>query len=165
MDLEETTYKLCKRGHVRSPENVGKRGECKICKTIWRQENPEKAILAVRRWEQNNPEKARLIKAKRNRTYREKHLERIRKYRQDHPEDSATRKERYHRNITVNRARNKRIQSELTDAVIAKVLGLPVREATPELIEIKRMTIQLGRMLKNGTNNIRKSGDKVKSGV
>ena len=38
-------YKKCKRGHLRTPENVNPRGNCRICEVQrtqrWREDNPE----------------------------------------------------------------------------------------------------------------------------
>lgn len=43
----------CKRGHERTPENVGSNGACKQCLSIttkaWGQENPEKINLLHKR--------------------------------------------------------------------------------------------------------------------
>jgi hypothetical protein len=37
----------------------------------------------------------------------------------------------------------------LTKSIVARLIGIPAADATPELIEIKRLTIQLKRSLKN----------------
>lgn len=46
-------------------------------------------------------------------------------------------------------ARSKAISS-LSDAYVSEVLGIPTKEAPPDLIEVKRIQLQIKRYLKNG---------------
>jgi len=55
--------KYCKRGHLRTPDNVGLHRECKLCKRensrTHYKANPEGYRASGRVWEKSNPEKNR----------------------------------------------------------------------------------------------------------
>lgn len=56
-------YGLCKRGHVRSPQNVGKDRSCKLCRRItqpiWIQENKTHRDEIVKLWGMRNASRAK----------------------------------------------------------------------------------------------------------
>jgi len=153
---EETTeivYKLCKRGHVRSPENVNMSGACKACK-----------VIHARQYQQVNKEKIREQKKE----YTQINKERIREHDKEYYQNNKGRfrdnskayrelnKERISTNFKVYRKNNKEQLREKSkgarnicaDWYIASKLGIPVSQVPEDYLEIKRLTIQIQRSLK-----------------
>jgi len=101
----------------------GARSECKACAAKclakWRAENPEKERASAAKYHAENPEKVRA---------------RVAKYRAENPEKV--------------RAIKAKCRASLTDGYIAELLGLPVKKAPPQLIELKREQILLQRLAK-----------------
>lgn len=110
----KTGYPLCKRGHVRSPDNLGSRGKCKTCNRERQQAYQQSEKGRARQKAYKQSEKGRASQ---------------RKY-------------------------ASRYAANLSDGYVAHVLRIPSALAMPDLVEIKRLSIQLHRGLKNG-NQIR----------
>ena len=102
----EIVYKLCKRGHVRSPENVNKDRKCKECRKAYEQSPARK--------------------------------EHKKEYKKAY--DRSPSKKEY----------NKKYANLCADGYIAASLGIPVSQVPEDYLEIKRLTIQIQRSLKNG---------------
>ena len=166
-------YKLCKRGHERTPENTKKDGSCKTC-----------AIEYQREWRALNPEKQKEYSRANWIQNREKETEKHRKWRLSNPEKTKERAKRFYGNhkeniknraklwVSENRDRHNQngkrwvaanpdkarscrnraardATAKLSDGSVAKMLRLAKSQLPTELIEIKRLTIQLKRSLKN----------------
>ena len=123
---EATGYKLCKHGHVRSPENVDKHYACRICKRVLRNTDDYKSY-----------QKTYMENYRKSTVY----LDYV-KARQKTDEYKAYRKS------DVQKAYMKNFQESIQNSYVALKLNMPVSQCTPELIEIKRLTIQLKRSIK-----------------
>lgn len=110
------TVKYCKRGHVRTAENVNKWGACKECLKItnakWKAENAEKVSEYKKEWAERNPEKIKSIQ-------RENHIknkEKKKEYQKRNRESIRKNALRYrHRNLEKCRATSSRWQKENPD--------------------------------------------------
>ena len=127
----ETEYKLCKRGHVRSPENLNKRRECKEC-IKHRDQTPE------RKEYQKKYNQLPTSKEYQKKYQPEKHKERknssvFKEYRKKHTKDQV---------------------DLLTDTYVRHKLGLKTIYAPPEILELKRLQITLKRELKKCKQSI-----------
>lgn len=115
---------------------------CKECNRAksrkWRAENPEKERASTRKWYAENREKHRAIGRKWEAENREKYRARKRRWAAENPE-----KVRESSRKRVEDLRPHYVKQVLTD------LGLPpvVIEENPELIELKRLHIQLTRKI------------------
>ena len=119
---EGIMYKLCKRGHVRSPENVNRFNECLECKKLYKK--TEKCKTQTKSYQQS----AKYIETRKvyTRTDQRRNSEskRLCKYK-------------------------KRSREVLTDAYIANELfRVPTSLVPKEIIELKRAYILLKRELK-----------------
>jgi len=131
----------------------GARSECKACAAKctakWRDENPEKDRARYAKYRAENPEKVRAIRAK----YRAENSEKLRaslaKYRAENVEKEMARLAKWRaENPEKVRASLAKCRASLTDGYIAELLGLPVKKAPPQLIELKREQILLHRLAK-----------------
>ena len=159
----EVVYERCKRGHVRSPENVSKDGRCKECRKLYRKkyEQSEKGKEYRKRYEQSEKCKEYRKRYKQS----EKGKESQKRY--DQSEKGRESQKRYNRSEKGRESQKKYNRSEsqkkcgrkcaakrsanLVDGLILKRMGFRVNEKTPELMEavaIKRLTIQLHREIK-----------------
>lgn len=135
---EGVVYKLCKRGHVKSPENVTKHGECKECKKLYSKmymQGPkwkEYQRSPVRKSKQNEREKEHL----QSHEYRNRRNERQREHR---------RSQRYKELINKKAA-------DITDYYISQLLRIPMPLIPPELTQIMRANIKLKREIKNANS-------------
>lgn len=126
---EATGYRLCKRGHVRSPENITKRGGCKGCEKA-RKKAYQKTLgskVYQRAYQQvytQKPENKAYYKA-------------YHKAYQQTPKCKARKKE-YEAYVV----------RQLADVYIADLMDISTIQATPELLEIKRLSLKLHRSLK-----------------
>jgi predicted DNA-binding transcriptional regulator AlpA len=115
----------CKRGHLRTPENTGPRGQCKECMKIWRankyQKNREKEIAAGCRYSKENREKVR---------------ERGNRWFQNNKE-------------RMNNYQNERRKNCLPRDYVASSLRIKVKDLPEELYALKRNHILLKRALKD----------------
>lgn len=124
---EGVVYKLCKRGHVRNPFNVDSHGRCKRCRELPELKLKEKVYGKVYN---QRPER----KAKNN---SRSQLTVVKQYRK-----------RYSQTET-NKNYRKHYVENLTDGyVIQGLLRLPRMQVPKELIELKRITIQIQRELR-----------------
>ena len=124
---------FCKWGHIRSPDNLGKKGECKLCKKLRNPKQKRKHYLS-------NKDK---ILAK-NKEYRLKAAERIKRYRETF---------RDRRRLQARQWRDK-----LPDHYIAYLVKINVSDSKTgtmaELLELKRLTIQLQRRMNKCQNQL-----------
>lgn len=115
----EIVYKLCKRGHVRSPENVNKDRKCKECRKAYEQSPARK--------EHKKEYKKAYDQSPARKEYKKAY-------------DRSPSKKEY----------NKKYANLCADGYIAASLGIPVSQVPEDYLEIKRLTIQIQRSLKNG---------------
>lgn len=168
--------KLCKRGHERTPENMNKRGSCKRCVSELRKTSPKQRERASRpadeikerqaNWYKANAERCKALAAKRYRDNPSQMKEYQAKYYAENTEKVKERATSYylknkgkHRELGDKwRAKNKdkvlayqaNARAKITDSYAMHRVGIPVSDVPWDLIEIRRLTIQLQRSLKNG---------------
>lgn len=122
---EAGKVKTCKRGHEKTPENRTSTGKCRIC----RREN-EKG--RYHRYTEK-------LKQKGARSYQKNKNERLAHvliFRADN-------------NIKIKADKKASVET-LDDKYVLNKLGLSKKTVTADMIEIKRLTIQLQRSIKNG---------------
>ena len=120
----------------------GRGSQCKECvresARKWKLENPEKARESFRKWRLENLEKRRESFRKWYLKNSEKTKERARKWQLENPEKA--------------RGYDRKWVDRLSDGYVTKLIkqsGLPpeIIEDNPELIELKRLQIQLNRKI------------------
>lgn len=134
-----TGYPLCKRGHVRSPENLYPSGTCKQCAKIRRRSEIVKSKDAAYRNSELAKSRAfeyRNTEQEKNRRKTEIWKEYQLKYFQSEKGKACTK-----------RKTSKKIEL-CKPSYIADLLKIPSSQLTPELLEIKRLKIQLERAIK-----------------
>jgi hypothetical protein len=147
--------KLCKRGHVRSPENLYKGGGCKACTKDYQRTEKNKEY-------QKNYKKTPDSREKQKARERERYAI----YRKLNPLVPTERKGRDPARLKLKAARHylrykdaiklktstqaKAYRDQLSDIYIRSKLHIKKKEAVTDMIEIKRLTIQLQRSIKNG---------------
>jgi len=169
-------YKLCKRGHVRSPENLDKHGNCKECKKLWSLKNYTKRPLkthcihghprtaenihrssgacikcmAEKKWRKNNPGREaaskKLLRARNPNRTKSEN----RKYRILYQTQRSISNRNWvikNRN-KVNAYRNLETQTISDRYVANNLLKARLSEVTPEMIELQREKIQLIRFIR-----------------
>jgi len=162
------TVKLCKRGHERTPENVNKRNDCKICQAmraeIWRKDHADVLrerrsvvrlgdLMSAREKDRikrtQNPEAARLRSAAWHAAHPNETQAGNRKWRAENPERARSNKNAWNNaNKDKLAAYSKKSAEDITMCYVAARLRLPVSKLTPELFEIKRDKILMSRELK-----------------
>lgn len=167
---EATGYKLCKRGHERTPENVNKNGNCKICmgqKTSeWAKNNRVKVNETKRKWRHENIEAARsyernkyaqnpISSFNKSKRWRIKNDEYVKEYKRlydkaHQPQLLEIKRMWRAKNPTKIKQYQDKATAFLPDGYVASKMGLKLAETNKEIIEIKRLTIRLKRSLKNG---------------
>lgn len=126
-----TEYKLCKRGHVRSPDNVNKSNNCIRCSKD-RQKTPE--YKTKEKLHKADPEIQKRNRAK-EKIY--KNTERYKAY------DREYKKSETYREYRLSLIKN------LSDKYVMDKLKLQVGCAPPELIELKRQQLKLTRFARS----------------
>ena len=129
----ETGYKLCKHGHVRSPENTNAKGECRECCRAW-----------SAKWMEKNRETAIERNAKAYQAGKDYYKKKSAKWKESNRESVS--------------AINKRAVDRLTDYYVASKMGLKTKNAPPDMINLKREQLLLKRAnkeLKNAVKEIR----------
>ena len=113
----------------------------------YRLNNPEKVKLAIKKWELANPEK---VKERVKRRNPEKLRANEKRWRLANPEKDKERHKRYKLNNPEKvRIQNARYVKNLENCYVIASLHLPKGTQVPkELIELKRVTIQIKRQLK-----------------
>lgn len=138
-----TEYKLCKRGHVRSPENLTKHGACRICRNITSHNYYEKNKTDIRNnqleYYFQNKDKLLLQRRKYKHENRDKVKKKQQNWNLNHPN--------YAKNKNSERVKN------YSDCLVAQHMGFKTKEVSAELLEIKRLQLILKRELKNASNN------------
>ena len=139
--------KTCKKGH--DYEEAQKR--CPVClragRAAWAAANPDKVKAKNAAWRAANAEKERSRKAAWRAANPEREKDRNAAYRAANPQ-----KERDRAVVWSAANRDKRCAyaakavANLRDDYVARVIGLPVREVPPELINLKREQIRLHRL-------------------
>jgi Mg2+ and Co2+ transporter CorA len=153
----------CIRGHERTPENINKQNTCKQCLKILQKNYRE-------RKKAEDPEGWKKNQSAANLRYRTKHPETVKafhkRYYRLHPEkfnnkkySDLTERELERRRIYNSsdkilgwhRENSKRKAIALTDSYVVSTIRpkVPLKLATPDLIEVKRQTIRLNRILKS----------------
>lgn len=115
----------CKNGHERLPENLTTRNQCRICMAILNNEPKTKQKKA--QWTINNREK-------------------LNKKGKDWATANPEKVKHTARLTNIKRAKI------LTKAYVAYHLGVSVKDAPPELIELKRQIILFRREIRNAGN-------------
>lgn len=100
----------------------------------WKKANPEKARAYEHAWRKANPEKMRAS----DKSWREVNRER----------ENARQRAWVKANPEKTRARDAKQRAELTPPYVAYLLGIPVAQLTPELLELKRQQIETHRLAK-----------------
>lgn len=134
--VEKDVGEFCKDKYKKS----GLNSACRVCANtrlaVWKAKNPEKVKASRAVWKAKNPEKVRGKRARYAAKHPEKARERTARYAAKHPEKA--------REINIRSHRNSR--ETLKDSYIRRFFNIP--NAPPELIDIKRLTIQIKRELK-----------------
>ena len=160
------TGEACKQGHIFA-RYVGCNG-CVLCVSNrgrdWiknnikyikvkdkerRQAHPEKYADKSRKYQLENSEKIK----ERKREYRIQNSERIKnyslKYNLENSEQIKARgQKRMRDNPEKFRLRSKRNIDEISKSYVAHLMEVPTKQLTPEIIELKRLQIQLHRAIK-----------------
>jgi hypothetical protein len=125
---EEVVYKLCKRGHVKSPDNVYKDGHCRACRITYQSEysksNRAKISKQQLQWANKNKERVK----ERSDKYRLNNAEKIKIKRANNIDKIRQR----------NRKSNAKSVEILSNAYVALKMKISVVLLSPELIELKR---------------------------
>ena len=134
---------ICKRcsasNHARwYAENLEK---VRVNSARWRAENPEKVRARVSRWRAENPEKAKALYVQSRAKNPEKANAYTACWRAKNPEKV--------------KAFYTRRTKELPNSYVANALGIPTRDAPPELIELKREQLFTRRLTKQLINAIK----------
>jgi len=129
----ENPDKVAEQGRRWRAENPGKSTETS---RRWRAENPEKATELGRRWQIENPEKCRESSRRWRAKNPEKIAEKAREWRAKNPERSREISKKYIR----------RGIEGLSDYYVKLTLNVP--NPPQELIELKRLQLQIHRELK-----------------
>jgi len=147
----------CLRGHERTEENVTKNGECKVCRLRkleeWKNQNKERVSEFIR-----NRYKLRAEKFKEQRTkHKDSRKVRDREYYKENREDrirysAEWRESNLERCNAKNKEIKERSRNSLSDGYVAGLLRVKVSDIPPEVVELKRLQIQLKRELKNAAN-------------
>jgi len=145
---------MCKRGHERTPENLYKSGACKACahlKNLSRAVTYNRVPGFCKNGHPRTPEnvnkgrQCKICKKVHQAVFMKGLLLKdpiyFKRYRETYTPKARTKRQRrlYHHLYYI----------ALPDGVVAKSLGVPLGINSLEMIEIKRLTIQLGRILKN----------------
>jgi hypothetical protein len=135
----------------------GKQSQCKKCSRElnrkWYLENAEKAKEAVRKWRLENREKERERARKWSLENPEKARERFRKWYLENAEKARERAREWNlENPDKVREHERKWRDSLSDGYVTKLIkrsALPpeIIEENPELIELKRLQIQLNRKI------------------
>lgn len=87
-------YPLCKRGHVRSPDNLYGDGSCKQCKKEYAAKNylldPKKFLNRGKKWVKNNPDKVKKI----NDRYTSNNPDRVKASQKKHASKDSTKQKK-----------------------------------------------------------------------
>lgn len=130
----------CKRGHERTLNNLTQKGECKICK----KENSKNWKQSIRK----NPEKDKETQKKYRENHREQYNTNSKEWRKNNPDRYLEINKKYKnsdkgRATSIARRRDK--INTLHTTYIAELLGAPASIIPTEVIEAKRLQIQLYR--------------------
>lgn len=145
---EEVKY--CKRGHPRTPENVDKYLACILCKKERRKlyylANKEKINRNSREYARKHPEKIREYRNKWAKNNRDKINAAERKRNKENP---LRCKLKHQSRVEYEKEYYKKRVKNLEKSYVAYLLGISSVGAPVELIELKRLQLQLKREVKN----------------
>lgn len=109
---------------------------CRACAAAasleWRAKNPGRAAAARRRYVEKNPEKCAEAASASQKAKPEVYAAASRRY--------------YNKNPEKVKALMRKQMEELHDCYIARSMGISVKDATPELLELKREQLRVHRM-------------------
>jgi hypothetical protein len=158
--------------HKSKVGKYGVKSACKKCakeiNAAYREKNPEKVRESCKRYKNGNPDKVRESHKRYHKENRDKEMEYQRKWRQKNPDkvrqqskrryeknpDKAREKSKKYREKNLEKCieKNKRYRDELADLyVICQIKqgsGLTASEIPQELIELKRVQLQITRELR-----------------
>jgi len=116
----------------------------------WRSANAEKAKEYARQWRAANPENKKKYNRKWRSANHEKEKESTRQWRAANPEKEKASKHKWRAaNPEKEKKYNRLVVEKLTRSYVARTLALPATLLTDDLFEIKRLSIQINRRLKN----------------
>ena len=153
--------------HILKQGKYGLRGKCKKCaceEERERRKSPErkeKHRINMAKWKKNNPEKVlessrktyKINAEKRKQEAKERYWRRKSEQEKQHYYLRSTKSREENRAHLRELYRSYRI--ELRNSYVACTMRMSVKDVTPEIIETKRLIIQLKRELKNNNIKIR----------
>ena len=127
------------------------------------EENPEKVKAASRKWHKENPEKVKAADRKWHKENLEKVKAAVRKWHKENPEKvkAAARKWQEENPEKAKEADRKRRET-LSDGYVSKRIGVPTKELSPEIIELKREQLSMFRLNKELNTTIQQLTKEVK---
>ena len=140
---------------------------CLPCKRAearkWHKENPEKSKATSRKWKEGNQEKVKVAVRKWREENQEKARAASRKWYEENPEKAkAKARKQYEENPEkVNAIARKNIET-LSDRYVSKRIGAPIKDLSPEIIELKREQLLMFRLNKELNATIQQLTKEVK---
>lgn len=126
---------------------------CKVCllSAVANQykKNPERAKENAAKWQKENPEKVKVSQAKYREKYPEKILEKTKKWQAANPEKvRLIGAKSYAKNLYKHRQKYAKYVENLAACYVASIIGIPVSQVPPEILELKREAIAMKRISK-----------------
>lgn len=168
----------CKRGHLRSAENINNKGDCKLCislrNKIWCELNPEKRSEShkkanakwlttesgkqyqkenfkkrAERFKNNQPERYKEMNRRTSKLYAMRHPEKVKESRKKWVQNNREQvKARYLKYGPKILAWRKKQAAKLTDYYVKSILKMGGREVSTDLIELKRTQLHHHRFIR-----------------